>query len=64
MTEFYKAYKPEKNNKREAFLIAQKFVKEHDSDYTYSNDEDLDKKLRKTQPHWAAFILLDALEKH
>ncbi len=63
MTEFYKAYKPEKNNKREAFLIAQKFVKEHDSDYTYSNDEDLDQKLRKTQPHWAAFILLDALEK-
>ncbi len=63
MTEFYKAYNPDINNKREAFLIAQKFVKEHDSDYTYSNDEDEDQELRKTHPHWAAFILLDAIDK-
>ena len=62
MTEFYKAYNPDINNKREAFFIAQKFVKEHDSDYTYSNDEDKDLELRKTHPHWAAFILLDAIE--
>lgn len=62
MTEFYKAYNPDINNKREAFFIAQKFVKEHDSDYTYSNDEDEDQELRNTQPHWAAFILLDALD--
>ena len=61
MTEFYRAYASGKST-REAFLIAQKFVKEHDSDYTYSSDEDEDQKLRKTQPNWAAFILLDALD--
>ena len=62
MTEFYRAYTSGKS-KRASFLAAQQHVKDHDGEYTYSNDEDLDQKLRKTQPHWAAFILLDALEK-
>ena len=57
MTEFYKAYKPEKNNKREAFLIAQQKVRE-----IYGNYKDEEQEILIDKPHWAAFILLDALD--
>ena len=57
MTEFYKAYTSGKS-KREAFLIAQQKVREK-----YENFEDENKEFFTDKPHWAAFILLDALDK-
>lgn len=39
-------------SKREAFNIAQQYIKEHENNY-YQNEE---------RPSWAAFILLDALD--
>ena len=41
--------------KRQAFLKAQQYVKDHDKTYPYTY------KMRNN-PHWAAFILLDALQ--
>ncbi len=56
MTEFYKAYTSGKS-KREAFLIAQQKVKE-----IYGNYKDEEQEILIDKPHWAAFILLDALD--
>ena len=58
MVEFYKALKSDKS-KREAFIIAQNFVKDKDHKGLYDYES---KGLSPTRPHWAAFILLDALQ--
>ena len=53
--------------KRQAFIKAQEYVKEHDASYGYdsfvdSNGQKVSStKARNRRPHWAAFILLDAL---
>ena len=62
MEQFYKQLKPDLSNKREAFLNAQQDVRKNDGQYKYSNNPEIDARLRKTRPHWAAFILLDALK--
>ena len=63
MREFYTYLKPDLSNKREAFLKAQQYIKAHDDYYRYSDNNDQeDALLRITRPHWAAFILLDALQ--
>ena len=56
MEGFYKALKSGKS-KQEAFHIAQDKVKE-----IYGNFKDEKHKKPTTRPHWAAFILLDAVE--
>ena len=58
MVEFYKALKSGKS-KCEAFIIAQNFVKDKDREGRYDYEG---KGLSPTRPHWAAFILLDALK--
>ena len=63
MTQFYSALSAGKS-KREAFNAAQQYIKEHDKDYKYADNEERDKELRATRPHWAAFILLDATDKN
>ncbi len=60
MEQFYKYYLDQNMTKREAFLKAQQDVKAKDDEYA-SKDSDYSKK-RLIQPHWAAFILLDAME--
>ncbi len=62
MTKFYHYYFDEGMTKREAFLKAQQYIKDKDNDYIYDEDKETDKKMRATRPHWAAFILLDALD--
>ena len=59
MVEFYKALKSGKS-KRQAFTEAQNFVKAKDRKGTYGYS---DEGFSPTRPHWAAFILLDAVEK-
>ena len=67
MTQFYTALTSGKS-KREAFIQAQQYVKDHDSYYGYDSYMDSNgqkvtsDKARAKRPHWAAFILLDALE--
>ena len=67
MTQFY-ANLTSGKSKREAFILAQQYVKDHDDTYGYKpyNDSNGKKvtsvKARARRPHWAAFILLDALE--
>lgn len=56
MTQFYTALVSGKT-KRESYNIAQQYVKEHDDEYSYRPSN-----LRNKRPHWAAFILLDALD--
>lgn len=56
MIQFYNAYTAGRG-KRDAFLRAQQYLKEHDADYAYSPAT-----MRDEHPHWAAFILLDPLE--
>lgn len=55
MIQFYKALVSGKT-KREAFIQAQQYIKDHDSEYIYKSSD-----LREQFPHWAAFILLDAM---
>ena len=62
MEQFYKQLKPDMSNKREAFLNAQQDVRKNDGQYKYSDNPEIDARLRKARPHWAAFILLDALK--
>ena len=59
MTQFYKYYLDDNLSKREAFLKAQQYVKEKDNEYARYNTTYSKKRL--SQPHWAAFILLDAI---
>lgn len=56
MSTFYDAYASGKS-KREAFIIAQQKVREK-----YENYKDENKEFVIDKPHWATFILLDALE--
>ncbi len=53
MIQFYNAY-AQGQSKRDAFLHAQQYLKDHDDEYYYGSISE-----RATQPHWAAFILLD-----
>jgi CHAT domain-containing protein len=57
MTQFYTALAAGKN-KRQAFAEAQRYLKEHDSDYGYFPSS-----LRLRRPHWAAFIMLDGTDR-
>ena len=56
MSQFYTALTAGKT-KRQAFAEAQKYLKEHDSDYGYFPSS-----LRLKRPHWAAFIMLDGTD--
>ncbi len=62
MIKFYEYLNPDLSNKQEAFLKAQEDVRNNDKNYTYDEKDPVnDARLRATRPHWAAFILLDAL---
>ena len=62
MTQFYKYYLVDSLSKREAFLKAQEDVRNNDNNYTYDVEDPVnDARLRAIRPHWAAFILLDAI---
>ncbi len=56
MIQFYNAYVTGGRSKRDAFLAAQQYLKEHDVDYFYGSSTE-----RAYLPHWAAFILLDPM---
>ncbi|MBP5561713.1 MAG: CHAT domain-containing protein [Muribaculaceae bacterium] len=55
MIQFYKAYTAG-CSKRDAFLAAQQYLKDHDADYGYDSSFE-----RADHPHWASFILLDPM---
>ena len=57
MTKFYHYYFTEGMAKREAFLEAQQYIKDK-----YGNYKDEEQTIPTDKPHWAAFILLDALD--
>jgi len=62
MTQFYKYWIECGMSKHDAFLKAQGDIKDNDDKYIYDKDKETDKKMRATRPHWAAFILLDAID--
>lgn len=62
MIRFYENYIGLRMSKHDAFVEAQRWLKNHDSDYYYSDpDGILDSETYHLRfPHWAAFIMLDA----
>lgn len=68
MIEFYSRLNPDLSNKRQAFLEAQHHVraKELAGDYDTKNpsieEREADLWRKQHRPHWAAFIILDALQ--